>query len=73
MGNVLETQKIEMSDETKITKEFRVSLFMEGTEKVVNTNLKKYVYLQQDVYPVFSEEKNHPVICTDFDSSLAVQ
>lgn len=41
MGKVLETQKIVMSDETKIAKEFRVSLFMEGTEQVVNTNLKK--------------------------------
>lgn len=40
MGKVLETQKIVMSDETKITKEFRVSLFMEGIKKVVNTNLK---------------------------------
>jgi len=25
------------------------------------------------VHPVFSEERNHPVTCTDVDSSLAVQ
>ena len=42
MGNVLETQKIAMPDETRITKkEFRVSLFTEGIEQVINTNLNK--------------------------------
>lgn len=72
MGNIVETQKIAMSDEPRISKEFRVSLFMEGIEQVVNTNLNKKLQ-QEEVYPVFSEERNHPVMCTYFDSSFAVQ
>lgn len=47
MGKVLETQKIETSDETRIVKEFRLSLFTEGIEQVVNNSLSKK--LQQEV------------------------
>lgn len=73
MGNVLETQKVAMSDEVRIAKkEFRVSLFTEGIEQVLNTNLNKTLQ-QEEVHPVFSEERNCPVMCTDYDSSLAVQ
>lgn len=72
MGNILETQKIAMSDEARIAKEFRVSLFTEGIEQVLNTNLNKTLQ-QEEVHPAFSEERNHSVMCTDYDSSLAVQ
>lgn len=52
MGHILETQKIAMSDETRISKkEFRVSLFAEGIKQVVNTNLNKK--LQQGEPSVF--------------------
>lgn len=55
MGKVLETQKIAMSDETRIAKEeFRVSLCAEGIEKVTNSNLNKRLQ-QEEVNPVFSE------------------
>lgn len=49
MGKVLETQKIATSDETRIAnKVFRVSLFTEGIEQVLNTDLNK-VLRQEEV------------------------
>lgn len=53
MGNIVETQKIAMSDEPRISKEFRVSLFTEGIEQVVNTNLIKKIATRRGVPSIF--------------------
>lgn len=46
MQHILETLTITMSDESRISKkEFRASLFTEGIEQVVNTNLNKKLQL----------------------------